>query len=82
MIANILPFNVMHEINSGIEMYRYKILFFSLNFSMQYKIQGNKANARISGLNTNLSAIETGKKFRKTKVIKIVEFLKLNSFKK
>jgi hypothetical protein len=57
-------------------------LFFSLNFSRQYKIQGKNANARISGLNTSLRTIETGKKFRKTKVIKIVEFLNLYSFNK
>ena len=82
IIANILPFNVIHEINNGIIMYIYKILVLSLNFSMQYKIQGNKANARISGLNTNLRTIETGKKFRKTKVIKIVEFLNLYNFKR
>ena len=63
-------------------MYRYKILFLYLNFSMQYKIHGKKANARISGLNTNLRTIEAGKKFKKTKVIKIVEFLNLYSFKR
>ena len=72
----------MHEINNGIKMYRYKTLFFSLNFSMQYKIQGKKANAKISGLKTNLRTIETGKKFKKTKVIKIVEFLNLYIFKR
>ena len=37
-------------------------MFFSLNFSIQYKIQGKNAKARISGLNTNLRTIETGKK--------------------
>ena len=76
------PFNVMQEIKRGIKTYRKKILFFCLNFSIQYKIQGNNANARISGLNTNLRTIETGKKFRNVKVVKIVEFLNLYSFNK
>tara|TARA_B100001057_G_scaffold464723_1_gene520156 strand:+ start:859 stop:1077 length:219 start_codon:yes stop_codon:yes gene_type:complete len=72
----------MQEIKRGIKTYRKKILFFCLNFSIQYKIQGNNANARISGLNTNLRTIETGKKFRNVKVVKIVEFLNLYSFNK
>ena len=50
MMANILPFNVIHETSSGIKIYRYNILFFSLNFSIQYKIQGKNAKAKISGL--------------------------------
>jgi len=77
MMANILPFNVIHETSSGIKIYRYNILFFSLNFSIQYKIQGKNAKAKISGLKTNLRTIETGKKLRNTKVTKIVEFLNL-----
>ena len=49
---------------------------------MQNKIQGNIANAKTSGLKTNLKTIETGKKLRNTNVVKIVVFLNLYNFNK
>ena len=72
-----LPFNVIHDTNSGIDKYKYRASFFCLYISIQNKNHGNNENASISGFKTNLRTIEIGKKFKNNKVINMVEFSNL-----
>ena len=74
MITRTLPFIVKAEINNGIEQNKYLIFLLFKNFSNARIIHGNRAKARISGLNTSRIEIDGGKKFIKMNVAKIVLF--------
>ena len=55
------------------------ILLSLLNFSKQSKIQGSRANTRISGLKVISIAIKSGKKLSTVKVANICIFLNLKN---
>ena len=72
--------SVIVETIKGTLKVRYLISLVFSNFSNKYIIQGNKANARISGLKTNLIEIAGGKKFKKINVSNMDLFENFKSF--
>ena len=76
-----LPFEDTDAETRGIAKYIYVTFLVFLYFSMHRTIQGNNAKVIISGLNTILNAIDTGKRFMIINVRNIESSENLNNLK-